>query len=201
MASAQIVHLVRHGESAGNVNPALRRSDDPPLTERGREQAARAAAALARAGLDAVYSSPLRRARETAEAIAAAAGVTARLADGFGEVDMGALAEAEIAEARAEREAILAAWLAGDRGRPFPGGEDFAAVIRRVGDGLRGVVAASPGARVAIVTHRVPLAAAAALCGAPASGACANGSITTIEREEDDRWRLVAWGDARHLAG
>lgn len=67
--SPTVLHLVRHGESAGNVNPGLRRSDDPPLTDRGRDQAARAAAALARIGLEAVYSSPLRRARETAEVV------------------------------------------------------------------------------------------------------------------------------------
>jgi broad specificity phosphatase PhoE len=200
-----LLHLVRHGESAGNVNPAARRSDDPPLTERGREQAARAGAAIARLGVDAVYTSPLRRARETAEAVAAAARAGAvRPVEGFAEVDMGSLSDPETAEGRAEREAIFSAWLAGDRSRAFPGGEDFAAVVRRVGEGLRALAASSPGPRIALVTHRMPIAAAAALCeagGAPApSGGCANGSVTTLESEDGARWRLVAWGDAKHLA-
>ncbi len=195
---------VRHGESAGNVNPASRRSDDPPLTERGRAQAARAAAALSRIGIDAVCSSPLRRARETAEAIAAAACAgAARTVQGFAEVDMGALSDAETPDGRAERESIFEAWLAGDRRRAFPGGEDFEAVVRRVREGLRALAAASPGARIVLVTHRMPIAAAAAMCeagGATASaGGCANGSITAIESEDGERWRLVAWGDARHL--
>src|SRR5919205_724258 len=115
MPGASVVYLVRHGESVGNVNPAARRKDDPPLTDRGRAQATRAAAALARTGLDLVFSSPLRRARETADA-------------------------------------IFSAWLAGDRRRPFPEGEDFPSVVRRVQDGLREAARARAGARIAIVT-------------------------------------------------
>jgi broad specificity phosphatase PhoE len=204
MAPQTIVYLVRHGESAGNLNPAARRSDDPPLTERGRAQAARAAAALVSRGLRAVFSSPLRRARETAGAVAAAAGVPVRAADGFGEVDMGALADPETAEGRAEREALFAAWLAGDRRRAFPGGEDFASVTRRVRDGLASVAGASSGGPVAVVTHRMALVAAAELCAPPGApldgGGCPNGSITTLESDRSGGWRLVAWADAGHLA-
>ncbi len=204
MPGGSILYLVRHGESAGNVNPAARRSDDPPLTDRGLAQASRAATALGRLGIDAVYSSPLRRARETAEAIADAAGLTVRIAEGFTEVDMGSLGDPETPGSRSERDAIFSAWLAGDRSRAFPGGEDFPAVVRRVRDGLRAIVAAAPGARVAVVTHRIAIAAAAALCApggaAVPPGACPNGAITTIESQDGDRFRLVAWGDARHLA-
>ena len=203
MAVATVLFLVRHGESAGNVNPRLGRSDDPPLTARGRDQAGRAAAALASVGLDGVYSSPLRRARETAEVVAAAAGLSAQVVEGLGEVDMGALSDATAEEGRTEREAIFSAWLAGDRSRSFPAGETFAAVTRRVAEGLRAIAAAAPGARVAVVTHRMPIAAAAELCRARGvaipRAACANGSITTL-REEAGRLHLVEWCDARHLA-
>ena len=195
-----VVHLVRHGESAGNVNPAARRSDDPPLTDRGRAQAARAAAALAGAGLRAVFSSPLRRAVETAGAIASAAGLPVRSVEGFAEVDMGALADPETPEARAEREALFAAWLAGDRARAFPGGEDFAAVVRRVRDGLASVAEASPAGPAAVVTHRMALVAAAELCAASPGAACANGSITTLESDGRGGFRLLVWADAGHLA-
>jgi probable phosphoglycerate mutase len=198
MASLTLVHLVRHGESAGNVNPALRRSEDPALTERGREQAARAAAAVARRGVDAILHSPLRRARETAEAIGAACGLPVAPVQGFHEVDMGSLAEAETPQARAERERIFQAWLAGDRGRGFPAGEDFEAVVRRVRAALAALVVQASG-RIAIVTHRMPIAAAAALCepggAAVVPGGCANGSVTTLEPLEGGRWRLVAWGE------
>jgi broad specificity phosphatase PhoE len=197
-----LLYLVRHGESLGNVNPGTRRSDDPPLTQRGREQAARAASALSRSGLDAVLTSPLRRARETADAIAAACGLAARAVDGFAEVDMGALADAADPAARAEREAVLSAWLRGDFARSFPGGEDFTAVQARVRTSLAALARGLAGSRLTLVTHRVPLLAAATLCapgGAAATGACANGSITLL-REDGDGWRLLSWGDASHLA-
>jgi ribonuclease H / adenosylcobalamin/alpha-ribazole phosphatase len=203
MPGESVVYLVRHGESVGNVNPAARRRDDPPLTDRGRAQANQAAAALARIGIDAVFSSPLRRARETADAIGAASGVGVRVVDGFGEVDMGALSDPDTPEERRERDAIFSAWLAGDRSRPFPEGEDFPAVLRRVREGLRTVLEAAAPARIAVVTHRIPIAAAAELCepgGTISFGACPNGSITTLQPEAGDRWHLVAWGDARHLA-
>lgn len=201
-----VLHLVRHGESAGNVDPSLPRSGDPPLTERGREQAARAAAALARGRVDAVLSSPLRRARETAGAIAAVAGVGVELAPGFREVDMGALADAESSEGRAERDAIFTAWLSGDHRRAFPGGEDFGAVMRRVEAALRTICSASPAPRdVVVVSHRMAIAAAAALAlgtgRAALPGRCANGSVTTLRARDGGGWELVAWADARHLAG
>ncbi len=196
IGAATVILLVRHGESAANADPSVRRSEDPPLTARGREQAARATAALVRAGIDAVLHSPLRRARETAEAIASATGLAPAPVAGFAEVAMGALTDPGTPEGRAERDAIFSAWLAGDFRRGFPGGEDFEAVTRRVREGLRAVARDRPGARIAIVTHRMPIAAAAALAGQVAPpGACANGSITTL-REEAGGWRLVAWGEA-----
>jgi broad specificity phosphatase PhoE len=204
MASVSVLYLVRHGESAGNVNPGLRRGDDPPLTDRGRAQATRAAAALGPAGLEAVFCSSLRRARETAEVIGSAAGLEIQPVDGFGEVDMGALSNSDRPEDRAAREVIFSAWLAGDRSRSFPGGEDFAAVAGRVREGLLALVQAKPGIRAALVTHRMPIAAAAELCEPGGAvivpGACPNGSITTLRVEEGDRFRLVAWCDADHLA-
>lgn len=198
--ATHLVHLVRHGESSGNVDPALFRQGDPPLTPRGREQAARVAEALRAAGLDAVFSSPLRRARETAEAIAAAAGLEVRAASGFHEVDMGRLSRPESAADRAERDALFAAWLAGDRGRGFPGGEDFPAVVRRVEAGLAALAAATAGGgRLAVVSHRIAIAAAVAL-GAPGGdppGACAYCSVTTLRRDGDGPWRLEAAPHAR----
>ncbi|MFL5248095.1 MAG: histidine phosphatase family protein [Myxococcales bacterium] len=194
-----VFHLVRHGESVGNVDPNARRSDDPALTDRGRQQAAAAARAVASLGVDAVLTSPLRRARETAQVIADAAGLAVEPVEGFAEVDMGVLAEPRTPEDREEREAIFDGWLSGNRARAFPGGEDFPAVMRRVEAGLRVIGAAHPGGRIALVTHRMPIAAAAALAGAPGAGSCANCSITTLEHD-GDRWCVVAFGDARHLA-
>jgi probable phosphoglycerate mutase len=203
MARATSVFLVRHGESLGNVTPGLARSADPPLTERGRSQASRAAGALTALGIDAVLSSPLRRARETAAAIGAAAGITVEPVDGFQEVDMGDLSDPRTDDERAARKAIFGAWLAGDYRRPFPGGEDFAAIVRRVRRALAALAVERPRSRVAIVTHRMPIAAAAIAVQPEGAtlvpGACANGSITALAPDARGELRLATWADARHL--
>ncbi len=191
-----LVHLVRHGESAGNVDPTLPRGDDPPLTARGEAQAAAAATQIARLGVDAIFSSPVRRARETAERVAGAVRLPVTLVAGLGEVDMGSLSNAATASERAEREAIFSAWLAGDRRRAFPEGEDFGAVLRRVSAALE--LACARGGAVAVVTHRMAIAAALSLCVPPdlarPAGPCPNGSITTIRRDDEGHWTHVAPG-------
>ncbi len=69
-----MIVLVRHGETTPNREGLLLGRSDPPLTERGRAQVARLALALADAGVVRVLTSPLGRARETADPIAAACG-------------------------------------------------------------------------------------------------------------------------------
>jgi len=67
-----LIYMVRHGQTVWNVDKRFRGTIDVPLNEKGRRDAQRAAAHLADAGLEAVYTSPLSRAREVAEAIAGA---------------------------------------------------------------------------------------------------------------------------------
>jgi broad specificity phosphatase PhoE len=133
-----LVHLVQHGDKEPLPG-------DPGLTETGGRQAAMAASWLRGAGLRALYSSPLRRARETADHIAAATGLPvqpdARLRervnwDGsrpFGD--------------------FLAEWAHSTRDRDFVprGGESS----RQAGDRLRAFLAALPArpAPVGVVTH------------------------------------------------
>jgi len=97
--------LLRHGESEGNAQGRMQGRSDYPLTARGREQAARAAAFIGGSGLalDAVYTSPLKRAAETAS-ILAEIGVrpAAVIDDDLPEIGAGkieGLNEAEIREA------------------------------------------------------------------------------------------------------
>ena len=63
--------LIRHGETVWNAEWRFTTHSDVPLSDVGLEQAAAAAAALAATGIDRIYSSPLQRARVTAETIAA----------------------------------------------------------------------------------------------------------------------------------
>jgi len=83
------IYLARHGESDWNVERRWQGHADRPLTDRGRGQAQDLAARLARVHLDAVYSSDLRRAWETAEAVASAKGLDVIRLPELREVDVG----------------------------------------------------------------------------------------------------------------
>ena len=71
MTAPRTLLLIRHGETAWNAERRFTTRSDLPLSEVGLEQAGAAAEALAATGIDRVYSSPLQRARVTAETIAA----------------------------------------------------------------------------------------------------------------------------------
>src|SRR5437870_4488369 len=82
--------LVRHGEARGNRELRYLGSSDVALTALGQEQARRLARALCGFPLTAIYTSPLTRARETAQAIAAATGLDVDVRSDLREGDFGA---------------------------------------------------------------------------------------------------------------
>jgi len=84
-----VLILVRHGETAVNTQGRLQGRIETALTERGRDQATRLAAAVAALEPVAVVSSPLRRARETAAAIGAATGLVVEIDERLTELDYG----------------------------------------------------------------------------------------------------------------
>jgi len=113
--------LIRHGEPDWERDKA---SGDPGLTELGRMQAARAAAHLQAHAIHAVYCSPLRRARETAQALTATHESTPEVIDGFEEIRVPALQNLTQSEVDSYFAAAARRKLQ-DRWEGFPGGEPF----------------------------------------------------------------------------
>ncbi len=154
--------LVRHGETPLSVERRFSGIGDPELTERGREQAAAAAERVAElaktAPLAAVWSSPLRRAQATAEAIAERLGLAVQVESGLRETDFGDWEGYTLAEIRERWPAELTAWLASTDLAP-PYGESFAATAVRVGAARDAIVAAHPGEAVVVVSHVTPIKA------------------------------------------
>jgi probable phosphoglycerate mutase len=118
-------YFVRHGETGMNAAGLITGSLDVDLTPRGREQALAAAEALAPKPITGVYSSPLRRARETAEPIAARLRLPLNIVNELAERSWGAL------EGRPRGQRV--------RGETPPGGESFAAFTSRVLGALAGI--------------------------------------------------------------
>ncbi|MFI6310932.1 bifunctional RNase H/acid phosphatase [Nocardia fusca] len=149
--------LLRHGQTELSVQRRYSGRGNPPLTAVGREQAARAAKMLAaKGGISAIVTSPLGRARETAEAAGAALGIEVRVVDGLTETDFGDWEGLTFREAAERDPELHARWL-GDPSLPAPGGESFDTVRERVEAVRRDLVARYPGANVVVVSHVTPI--------------------------------------------
>jgi probable phosphomutase (TIGR03848 family) len=158
---ATTILLVRHGQTAttGSVLPG--RAKGLHLTDAGRAQAVRAAERIAELRtVDAVYTSPLERARETAIPIAGAVGVRPAVERGLQECDFGEWTGGELKQLMRTPE-----WQTVQRAPStfrFPGGESFTEMQARIVSALDRLRAAHPGGTVVAVSHADPIKAAVA---------------------------------------
>jgi len=156
-----MIVMVRHGETDWNHENRFQGHADPPLNEAGRMQARELAAALAlEPKLTALYSSPLRRAKETADIIARELGLDVHATDALKEVDVGSWSGLTRTEVEARYPEGYRRWLEYDHG--WDDGETYADLQQRVLEGLRGIAVAHPGERVLTVTHGGPIRSALA---------------------------------------
>ncbi|MFD8532119.1 bifunctional RNase H/acid phosphatase [Streptosporangium canum] len=150
--------LLRHGETPLSVERRFSGLGDPELTPNGIAQAEAAAARLSREpyGIQVVVSSPLKRARATAEIVAARLGLEVIVEEGLREADFGDWEGHTFTEIQRRWPDALAAWLADPSAAP-PGGESFGVAARRVqatGDRL---VERYEGRTVLAVSHVTPI--------------------------------------------
>jgi broad specificity phosphatase PhoE len=142
--------IVRHGETDWNNDGRWQGHADTPLNERGREQARKLAESLD--GVDAVYSSDLARARETAEILAEPLGLDVRLDPRLRERAFGAWEGLTSMEIESRFADDHRRWLAGES-FGAPDAEPFEAVRERVQDFLDETLHKHPSGTVLVVTH------------------------------------------------
>ena len=197
------LYVVRHADAVPESQESFTIYDDyeaHPLSARGRAQAAAVAKRFAELDVIAVYSSPIRRARETAEAIAAAAGVPVRDEPGVREIAIG-----PVDDAMQLRERL--AWLAMIAMRDgswdgIPGTETSTEVRTRVLGALDAIATRHPGERVVVVSHAGAINGA---LGAIASSdhdflfPLANASVSVV-RIGNGRRLLMSANETAHLA-
>lgn len=158
---------IRHGHNPANQARQLsHKVIDYPLTDLGVTQATALAGQLARQpGPAAIYASPLRRAAQTAEIIAARTGCDVIIVEGLRELDVGDLDGRGDEEAWAVYHQVLADWQAGRHDSAFPGGEDYHQMAARLAAAMAGVLRHPPGSQALIVGHGgIIRAAIPALC-------------------------------------
>ncbi len=158
--------LVRHGEAQGNRELRYLGVTDPPLTATGEEQARRLAEALRGAPLRALYSSPLLRARTTAEALALARvaanddapPLAPQVEVGLREQDYGVWEGLTFAEARALTPQAHDEWERGAVDEP-PDGESLARLRERSVACATTLAQRHRGEVIALVSHVGPIKA------------------------------------------
>jgi probable phosphoglycerate mutase len=197
--------LLRHGETVhtGEKRFSGSGSADPPLTPTGEEQARRAAQLLTTRGITAIASSPLQRARQTADIVAATLKLPVRVVDDVRECAFGEWEGHTFAEVREQWPDELTAWLGSTAVAP-PGGESFDVVDTRVCRARDQIIARYPGARVLVVSHVTPIkvlvrhaleAPPAALYRMELSPA----SVTEIEWFTNGTASMRSFNEAAHL--
>ena len=147
--------LLRHAETDWNRERRFQGGRDVPLSATGRQQAESAARLLAATRLDAVWSSPLARARDTAAIIAAPHGLAVQEAAAFREMGFGeweGLTRDEVRERFADANR---AWVETPHEATWSGAETLAAVRTRALAGLAALRAAHQGQTICLVTHGI----------------------------------------------
>ena len=151
------IFLARHGESDWNVEKRFQGHTDRPLTERGRKQAHALADLVASEKIDAVYTSPLSRAQETAEIVAARVGLEPVALPELREVDTGSWSGLSRADVEARFPEGFARWRSGGSG--WEDGETYEEMAERVIGALGTVAEAHPDGRVLVISHGGPIRA------------------------------------------
>ncbi len=177
------IHLARHGQTAYNHEGRFQGHLPVPLDATGREQAAALAQVAAGVVLVSLWCSPLRRARETADIVAARIGLTPHEDARFVETDTGDWTGRSFADIRDEDPEGFARFERSDPSFRYPGGESFAEQLERVQAGLADLRARPADLPALVVCHRgvIRLALAAAL-GDEAAGAreIPNAALVTL---------------------
>jgi broad specificity phosphatase PhoE len=153
MSDPARIFLIRHGETEWNREEVFRGRKDIPLGERGLGQARLLAERLRGTRLEAVYSSPLQRALQTARAIAAGAEV--RAVDGLVDMSYGEWEGLPLTEVQARWADLYALWQERPESFEAPSGETLEAVRARALPALEAIAQAHGAGSVAVVSHRV----------------------------------------------
>lgn len=198
--------LIRHGETAWNLDRRLQGQLDVDLNPLGRHQAQAAATWLAGEPVDALYASDLKRAWHTAERLELTLSLPRRAAPEFRERRYGAFEGLTYEQAAERYPEAYRAFEARHADHPLPqGGESLRTLSQRVTAKIVELAETHRGQTVVIVTHggvldvvnrfvrRIPLEA-------PRDFVIPNAGLNWIT-EQSGRWEIEAWGHTEHLQG
>ncbi len=150
-----ILYIVRHGQTAWNKEEVFRGTKDIPLNDVGQKEAAALGDYLKGISFDAIYTSPLSRAIQTAEAVARSVGLAPKVDDSLIDLNFGSWQGVSHEEVRKNFPDLYRAWKSAPDQVKFPEGESLADVLNRVEALLKRLLKEHPNQTVGLFSHRV----------------------------------------------
>jgi len=208
MLSTHVV-IIRHGQSQGNAEGRFGGHTDTPLSPRGRRQAEATARALASEKFDAIYSSDLPRAIETATPLARLTSAPLETTDALRERSVGVMEGLTFEEAAELHPEQYQALLRRDFDHVLLGGESYRQTLDRASRKLDEAIEQHKGGRIALFAHTGTICILILhLMGAldapelkPVWITTANCGIARFDLRDDGFVRVLVINDTRHLIG
>lgn len=192
------IYLVRHGATDWNVAGRCQGATDLELNEVGLKQAEQAATYLGRERIDAVYSSNLKRAVQTASAVGQIHKLDVVIEESLRELDHGELEGLTFAEIRANHPNFIRQWRERPADAAIPGGERLLDVERRAWEGMRRIAQRhGPYETLIVVSHNFPiLAVLCRVTGTPLNRYrlfhLDPGGVVRLRHDGGDEWRVIS---------
>ncbi|NLM83359.1 MAG: GNAT family N-acetyltransferase [Clostridiales bacterium] len=199
------IYIIRHAEAEGNLYRRIHGQYNSLVTPRGKEQIKRLAARFSDIPVDAVYSSDLHRAMETAAAVAGPKNLPVIPVPGLREVAMGVWEDLTWGDVERNEPDQLYAFNNDPARWTVEGAERFDALVARVTDAIRGIARQNDGKTVAVVTHGMALRAfAAGVMGiAPHEISrvphADNTSVSLLKVDGEGNMEFEYYGDSAHI--
>jgi broad specificity phosphatase PhoE len=203
------LYFIRHGENLANIELIMSyKVVDYPLTDQGRQQAAYLAQWLTDHNIKSVYSSPLKRAYETAAILANYLAISeVRVLEDLRELNVGVLDGKKDPESWLIHDSIIRRWFEGEAALSFEGGENLLMLQERIAGVVRQIITENselgPDDGVAIVAHGGSIVfGLPPLCPdlTPATYRVGmKNTATTIVETNSNILTCLEWGSVRHL--
>ena len=197
--SLRKVLLIRHGQTDFNTERRLQGAMSVPLNHRGRQQSLALARYLRTQDIDALYTSPRRRAYDTAQIIAETLELTLIEDDRLAEIAFGDFEGLTFPQVARRFPEAYRKWESGYRPYRVPQGESRLDVQWRMQAAWEDIVSAAGHSTVAIVGHSsAMMILLASMFAFLPDKRVSNTSITTLERY-DEIWRIASFAESPHL--
>lgn len=201
-----LLYLVRHGETDWNVERRIQGVSETPLNEVGRAQAEALIPPLRGRPVAALYTSPLARARQTADILAASLGLEVREDARLAEMDQGDLEGMNFDQIEEKYNGFLDRWRCMPADVQMPGGENLHQLQARAWAAVEDIQAAHPGEMVIAVSHNLTITTL--MCRVMELDLNSirrirqhNAAINLVEHNPEREWSVLTMNAVAHLNG